>query len=557
MKNDKFLRRTVTWVMMGLFFVVIGEVLNGQSNRTRREFDILGGLNTADLSRVVQPPGLALESTIDPEKYFVGPSDVFSANIWISPPLNFLLTVTPEGTLIIPTVGEVKVADITLADAKAKVVAKIRSKYVGGEEPTLTLVTPRPIVVIVTGNVLNPGSYVLASYYRANKAVEEANKPQVTQSQEDLRRVLRTMSSRNVRIKHKDGTSSHADITKFFATRDDRWNPYLREGDVIVVPRNDFVKNVIGVYGEVNVPGRYEYVRGDSVRDALRIAYGFTPLAIADSIEFTRLDTRAATISSRILNGRAILEGTELDFALEPGDRIVVRGKPDLRADYIAEIVGEVLYPGTYPITKNNTRLSEIIQRAGGVTEFASLKTAELLRRSVRPSEIELERLESLRGGVSPEDSAYYYLETNLRIRKEIVNVDFEKLILENDSTQDVILQNGDYIRVPSFRNTVYVFGQVVSSGHIPFLEGEEVDYYVRKAGGFTERARTSDLKVVKAKTRQWLSPEETIIEEGDYIWIPKDLERPFSYYMNIIGQTASIVSVAVSIVLLVIQVNK
>ena len=94
--------------------------------------------------------------------------------------------------------------------------------------------------------------------------------------------------------------------------------------------------------------------------------------------------------------------------------------------------------------------------------------------------------------------------------------------------------------------------GSSQSGKYLP--EGE---HYVRKAGGYTDRAREGDVKIVKAKTKQWLSPRETAIESGDYIWVPKEIERPFSYYMNIIGQTASIVSVAVSVVLLVIQINK
>jgi protein involved in polysaccharide export with SLBB domain len=404
---------------------------------------------------------------------------------------------------------------------------------------------------------VNPGSYVLASYNRVDKAIEEANKPQRVQKEENVQAVLYSMSTRNIRIKHKDGSISRADITKFFATKDDRWNPYLREGDVVIVPRRDLSRSVVGVYGEVNIPGRYEYAEGDSIGDLLRIAHGFTPLALSDSIEFTRLDLEAVSMLSQILDGGAILAGTARDFSLLPGDRIVVRARTDLRADYRVTIVGEVNYPGVYPITKNNTRLSEIVMKAGGFTEFASVRTTELLRRSVDPSEIELERMESLRGGVSADDSAYYHLETNLRIRKEIVNVDFEALFVRHDSTQDVALRNEDYILVPSTRTTIYVFGQVVSPGHIGYVQGEDMEYYVRKAGGLTERARSGDIKIVKAKTRQWLSPDETRVEEGDYVWVPKEPERPFSYYMNIIGQTASIVSVAVSIVLLVIQVNK
>ena len=242
---------------------------------------------------------------------------------------------------------------------------------------------------------------------------------------------------------------------------------------------------------------------------------------------------------------------------MEPGDRLVVKGKIDLREDYRVYVGGEVLFPGVYPITKNKTKLSEVIRQAGGFTEFAWLEAAELNRRSVAPGEIELERLVSLRGGATPEDSAYYLLETELRLKKEIVNVDFDRLFLHQDSTQDVIVQSEDYVIVPSRKKTIYVFGQVVTAGHVPFLVGERVDYYVRKAGGLTERARSGDLKIIKAKTRQWLSPNETTIEEGDYVWVPKELERSLGYYMNIIGQTAAIVSAAVSIVLLVIQIKE
>jgi protein involved in polysaccharide export with SLBB domain len=220
-------------------------------------------------------------------------------------------------------------------------------------------------------------------------------------------------------------------------------------------------------------------------------------------------------------------------------------------------IGGEVVYPGWYPISKNGSRLSTLVTVAGGFTEFASIKNAELTRRSVAPYDIDLERLESLRGGVPPEDSSYYYLETNLRIQKEIVNVDFARLFIAHDTTVDVFLQDDDNVFVPSAHATIYVFGQVVSSGHIPYVPGETVDYYVQKAGGYTDRARTGDVRIVKAKSRQWLFPSDTKIEEGDYVWVPKVADRPFGYYLAIVGQTASIVGVALSVVLIAIQLTK
>jgi protein involved in polysaccharide export with SLBB domain len=527
--------------------------------KDRGTFDLTEGQDLKSASTpttIIQPPGVALEGPVDPEEYYVGPSDVLAVNVWISPPVSFTLTVTPEGTLIVPTVGEVKVSDLTLAEAKRKTVGEIKKKYISGE-PTVTLISPRPIIVSVTGNVLNPGSYALTAVDRADKAIEAANRATRTQSQSDIDRILYDMSTRNVVLRRRDGTSTNVDIAKFLSNKAGRLNPYLREGDVVVATRKNLVKNVIGVYGEVNVPGRYEYVRGDSLKDAILLAQGFTRLALSDSVEFSRLDLMGQETTTRIVNANRIVAQLDPDFPLEPGDRVVVRPRPDLREDYRASIVGEVLYPGTYPITKNKTRLSELIKMAGRFTEFASLKNAELNRRSVNPEQVELERLLSLRGSVSPEDSAYYYLETELRIRKEIVTVDFERLMLQGDSTQNVILQTDDYVVVPSVRKTIYVFGQVVSPGHIPYVKGETKDYYINKAGGYTERARPGDLRVIKSKTKQWLDYRETTIEEGDYIWVPKEPERTFSYYMTVLSQAATVMSVVVGVAAVVISVSR
>ncbi len=540
-----------------LFFIVISVVvLSAQEKSTTiRTGNMDDLLQEKSAISVVQPQGVALESAIDGELYYVGPSDVFSVNIWISPPINFTLTVTPEGTLIIPTVGEVRVTDMLLSKAKVKVIDEIHKKYLT-TEITVTLTKPRPIIVAVAGNVLNEGLYTLTSIDRANRAIEEANKPTRLQTQYELTLLFRTMSTRNIIIKHRDGAQDRVDLAKFLATKEDKWNPYLREGDVIVVPRKNPLKNVIGIYGEVNSPGRYEFVDGDCFLDAVKIGMGFTRLAITDNLEFSRLNNEGTVLTTRIININDILAGKISDFPLEPGDRIVVKARKELREDYRVTVGGEVLFPGTYPITKNRTKLTDIIHAAGGFTEFALLKSAELNRRSVEPTEVEKERLMSYRGGVSQEDSSDYYLETEVRLRKEIVNVDFEKLFLAGDSAQDVILQSEDIVIVPSVKKTIYVFGQVVSPGHIPFISGEDVFYYVGKAGGFTERARDGDMKIIKGKTKQWLDPDETDIEDGDYVWVPKDPDRPFAYYMTIASQAASVLSVIIGIAVVIVQVT-
>jgi len=523
--------------VLGVFLLF--QVLKGQTKALQEKQGVEGTQVT-----VLPPAMTALESPVDPDNYHIGPSDGIQVNLWRSPPLSYSLTVTPEGTLIVPMVSEIKVADMSLRQAKVKVIDEIRKKYITGDV-TVTLVMPRSVVVTVTGRVQSSGAFTLGATNRVDRAINQAVP-------------LPDASQRNITLhRRSDGSEIRVDIPMYYATRRDEWNPYVREGDVIVVNSSIAVKNVIAVYGAVNSPGRFEFVPGDSITEAIRLAQGFNRLAKTDSVELSRFGASENLISTQIVNLREIMEGERPDVILEPGDRIVVKEMIELRQDYRVTVTGEVLYPSVYPVTRNSTRLSELLRRAGGMTEFADLKSSELIRHSIPLSGIETERLLSLRGDVTAEDSADYYIETSLRIRKEIVNVDFERLIVHGDSTQDVILQDEDLIVIPSIKKTIYVFGQVVTPGHIPFVSGEDPGYYIKKAGGFTDRARKGDLRIIKCKTKQWLSPGETEVEEGDYIWVPRDPDRTFSYYMLIASQAASILSVVIGIGVIIIQVTK
>jgi protein involved in polysaccharide export with SLBB domain len=368
------------------------------------------------------------------------------------------------------------------------------------------------------------------------------------------------MSTRNIILKHKDGTQQRVDLPKYFATREEKWNPYLREGDIIVVPRKDPAKNVIAVYGQVNTNGRFEFVEGDSLLDAIKLANGFTGRAIPERAIFSRLSDDGTSMTNRTISLANVVAGLEPNIPLQPGDRIIINGKPDLREDFNVDVGGEVNYPGTYPITRDHTRLSEVIREAGGFTEFAALENAEVVRRPVFGrfgSQIEREQALSMRGTVSSGDTIGYTLEAGLRLQQEAVTVDFRKLFDGKDSTQDIILQREDQIYIPSRARTVYVFGQVATPGHIPLIEGRDSKYYVEKAGGFTDRANGGDLRIIKAKTKQWLRPVDTRLEAGDNIWVPAEVDQPFSYYMTTASQAATILSVVIGVAFLIVEVSK
>jgi protein involved in polysaccharide export with SLBB domain len=511
-----------------------------------------------------------LEGSVDPDTYFVGPSDLISVNIWTSPQLIFPLTVTPEGTLIIPTVGEIHVADLTLSEVKKKVIAEIKKKYLSGN-PTVTLLNPRQIVVTVAGAVRYPGKYVLYATDRVDNAITLANKEQkdVIPKIKDInlgKEIRKDMATqfdesnqtrRNIRVTRRTGEIVRADILQYYSTRDGKWNPFLREGDEVFVPRIDSKKNVFGVYGGVNVQGSFELIEGDNFLSAFELAYGFTSRAIRDSIIFYRYNAEAGRQVLTIYNFDQIHLDPQKNFTLLPGDRIIVKEQPNIREDYHVLIDGEVRYPGIYPITRDSTTLSEVVGWAGGFTEYAALHAAEVVHNPLSSTEQQFDRILSLRGGGIPEDTTYYAIESQLKANHEAGSVNFIDLFEKKDTTKDVILQNGDWIRIPTTQKTVYVFGQVALPGNVTFMKGEKYKYYINKAGGYTDNARSGDVMIIKCGSRQWLSPSETKIEDGDYIWVPKDPIKPATYYWNIVGQTASIISVAVSIVLITIQLKK
>jgi protein involved in polysaccharide export with SLBB domain len=366
-----------------------------------------------------------------------------------------------------------------------------------------------------------------------------------------------SVANRNILLKRKDGTHQRIDIPRYYATRDDQWNPIVRDGDEIMIPRIDGEKNAIAIWGGVQVGGVYEFAEGDRFLDLVELSQGFTRRAKKDSVILYRYDSAGKELHVSVLNAAAIIDGRAENIPLQRFDKIVVIEEYDPRENYFITIAGEVFFPGTYPIERDGAKLSSIIKRAGGLTQYASLKAAELLRASVPAKELYLERLMSMRGGITPEDSAYYLLESELRLQHEAVEVDFEKLLVQHDTTQDVLLRSNDRILIPDIRKTIYVFGQVASPGNVPFVDGQEYKYYIKEAGGFTDKARTGDVMVIKRATRQWLSPKETKIEEGDYVWVPKEPERSFAYYMNIFSQTAAVITAAVSIALLAIQLKK
>jgi polysaccharide biosynthesis/export protein len=502
---------------------------------------------------IFDPNVLTLEKPINPETYTVGPGDILSVNIWTSPPLNFLVQVTVEGTAIIPTVGEVKVAGRTLQDAKEDIIRKIRTKYISGEV-TVTLVSPRTFYITVTGYAPRDEKYKVRSIDRVSNAILLVFYPQDTLEAKRVRPMLNVVNFRKIQLR-RNGVVINVDLRKYFATGDDRYNPYLLEGDWIVLQRRD-PNSFVSIYGAVNKPGLYEFVEGDKLTDIIKIAGGTLESADIERVEISRLDEQGKIKQKIYVNLKNILNGLAEDVSLERNDRVFVPEERTLKQDYKVTVTGEVKYPGTYPISRNGTMLSQILKEAR-LTEYSDVQNVLVINSGAdNPIAVRIDTLLPLlllKNFVFPSsDSLYFSYEVDLLKSLKFNSIDVEKVI---SGAEDYELQDGDLIYVPPKNNFVYVFGQVNTPGFVSYEKGKDYRYYISKAGGFTQFARNGDVKVIKRKTFTWNDADDVEIEPGDYIFVPKKIVREPIYYWNLakdiiltVGAVASTVATIILI---------
>lgn len=391
-----------------------------------------------------------------------------------------------------------------------------------------------------------------------------------------LKEGLANYALRGIKLKRTSGEELILDLQKFRLNGDFTNNPYLKNDDVIIFPAIDISRNFFSVSGVINRPGIFVFVDGDKLGDLLELVDGINPAYDnVDSVEISRLsyDGQKETV---------IKIKIDKNYPIQRADRFRFLAPENQKRNFAVSVIGEVNIPGFVPITKNNTTLYEVIKSCGGFTPQASLKRArvysgnslakllekqyniklneqpDLENPGIRNILLNLELALMYRmSNVTTDDTSYFNLENQLRVLIEGSSLDFRKI---DDPTSDIakyIVQSGDIIIIPQVQNSVYVFGQVLRPGHVTFIEGKDYNYYVDEASGLGELAEDDEIMVIKGGSRVWLSPlrETVTLEEGDYIYVPKQSLRTIrSYifeYSVYVGLLASIAAILLSIVTL------
>lgn len=380
---------------------------------------------------------------------------------------------------------------------------------------------------------------------------------------------------RNIRLVRADKSEKIIDLLKFRNTGDLTLNPYLRNEDVIIFPPLDIDRNFFFITGAVNKPGTYQFVDGDKLSDAIAIALGINK-AYDDvqTAEISRLDFSGN-------NEQVFSVKLSDDFLLKRGDRIRVGGEETGRKNFKAYIAGEVVNEGEFPVSRNSTTLFDVLQKAK-LKPNADLSQIRIVKAELLPPLFLLREY-----GIKEKEEVREYITSALKFYRDYefislyrmsdldevdttffgMDVRFRSLLsgtlidLRSDmnKAKEVLVRDGDYVVVPEKDKYVHLIGYIKQNGVQVYQPGKDYNYYIEQAGGYGEYAIKDDVRIIKGATKEWVNPTETnvVIEPGDYIYIPRELNYSFNYYLGRFGTYLSIVGNAATIILLLIQFGK
>jgi len=479
------------------------QVISSRTQHTANS-DVSGYDNSINSNSVV------LDNPVDSMQYKVGPGDVFSILIWGVEKRQLFLTISPEGIVVIPMVGEIPLSGIALNAAKNILRQKLGEIYKTGQF-SISLDQLRRFKVYIGGEVKKKGSVVVTANTRLSDAIEKVGG------------ITENGKQRSIEI-HNDlnKTIQYCDIEIAQQSSDFSKNPYLIEGDKIIVPPK---KELIFIGGMVCRSGEFDYTIDDNIATIISIAGGFSRGADSNSILYYQYQNRFDTFSLHHVDYE-----TAKITKVFPNDYIVVNALSEYNKEQRVTISGEINNPGEYPIIDNRTRLSDIIEQAGGLAISADMKGIKIIRNQyVFPGKHNVLRLKNVPADMQyPEEKNFSFSLNSDSV--SVLYVDINKYVKGGE--HDYILDNHDEIIVPVKISTIKVMGAVVRPGIVSFSDGKDVEYYINKSGGYINNSKRHSVKLIKQNNETlFLEPGERI-EPGDVVWVPE------KRYVNRIQQT-------------------
>jgi polysaccharide export outer membrane protein len=420
--------------------------------------------------------------------------------------------------------------------------------------------------IAVSGNVNTPGSQGLAAGMRLSDALRAAGLKPDTYLGEVLVTRLNPDSTRaQLRSSLIDlGGAAVNDVL-------------LQEDDQIQVFSISSFRptRYVAIAGYVNKPGRYLFRAGMTLRDLVLLGGGVKEGASLHEAEVARLPAdrsagqTAVTVhvpldSTYLFEreqgrayagppGAAAPAGGAPEFVLDPYDNVLILRQANFEYQRTIVLNGEVLYPGAYALKTKRERLSDVIARAGGLTQEAQRDAILFVRKG--PSTYTVANNATGALSTTPvQDSITRARATNGRI-----GLDLDQALDHPDSRDNIVLEDGDEITILRYNPIVRVQGAVNAPANVTFAPGRDIYYYIRAAGG---GARTADEgrayvtqpsgKLESIRGRHLFPDDVPRPQPGAVVTVPERDPADKKDYVAIAGAVTSILASLVTVILLI-----
>jgi protein involved in polysaccharide export with SLBB domain len=400
-------------------------------------------------------PDLSFEPSTNlptPAGYVLGPQDEVVIDIWGASEANYRLNVNPEGYVLVRNIGPIQVNGLTIEAARSKIISRLSEIYSGlrGSNPNtfaqVSLGNVRSINVSIIGEVKMPGTYTLSSLSSVFNALYVAGGPSTEGT------------FREIELIRGEEVMALIDLYDFL-TAGVQENVKLQDQDIVRV--GPYLNRVI-VSGEVKREEEiYEAIEGETVKDIIEYAGGFTDKAFTATIKVSRNTDKARKIID-------VPQSMLNDFEVKPGDQIEV--EPILnRYENRVQIEGAVFRPGSFELEEGLT-LSKLVEKAEGLRGDAFLERVSVYR-------------------------------VNEDLTTTVIPVNYRELT--KDKSKELILQREDLVKISSIYDLkeeyyVQISGEVRQPGIYPYINDMDVEDLVVLAGGLLESASESHLEIAR-----------------------------------------------------------
>jgi protein involved in polysaccharide export with SLBB domain len=379
-----------------------------------------------------------------PQNYVLGPGDQLIVDIYGASQESNVLTVSPDGDIVIPDYGPVRVSGLTVAAAQSRIRSKLGG-YFQSSEIKATLGQSRTIMVNVMGEVKVPGTYTLSAFATVFHALYMAG------GISDLGTL------RSIKVLRQGRQISVVDVYEFILNGRLAGNVRLQDNDVIQVGTYDCI---VDIAGKVKRPMAYEMRKGESLATLLKYCGGYAADAYKKQLRVLRKSEELKSVYN-------VEEFDLSSFKIDDGDSVIVDSIYN-RYKNMVEVKGAVFRPGMYRLGDKINSVRSLVEMASGLTEEAMTSRAVLRR--MKPNRTQT-----------------------------VISVDIEGIM--KGTIADMPLQNEDILFIPTLAEhqnlrTLTIDGEVIFPGTYEYADNMTIEDLILMAGGLTDAASTLKVDV-------------------------------------------------------------